>query len=92
MHHTATHNIGLGSYNDDFNRLMKDLLMMDHFVKGFYKNRLLQRNGAWLPFQKNIIYSVIITKEWCMAAIPTLKIKNHLFKYLPTEGFYLGTF
>ena len=36
MHHTATHNIGLGSYNDDFNRVMKDLLMMDHFVKGFY--------------------------------------------------------
>ena len=45
MHHTATHNIGLGSYNDDFNHLMKDLLMMDQFVKGFYKNRLLQRNG-----------------------------------------------
>ena len=36
MYHIATHNIGLGSYNDDFNRLMKDLLMKDHFVKGFY--------------------------------------------------------
>ena len=31
MCHIATHNIGLGSYDDDFNRLMKDLLM-----KGFY--------------------------------------------------------
>ena len=31
MYHIATHNIGLGSYNDDFNHLMKD-----HFVKGFY--------------------------------------------------------
>ena len=40
MYHIASHNIGLGSYNDDFNRLMKDLLMKDllmkdHFVKGF---------------------------------------------------------
>ena len=34
MYHIATHNIGLRSYNDDFNRLMKDLLMKDHFVKG----------------------------------------------------------
>ena len=37
MYHIATHNIGLGSYNDDFNHLMKDLLMKGHFVKGFYK-------------------------------------------------------
>ena len=36
MHHITTHNIGLGSYNDDFNRLMKDLLMKDHSVKAFY--------------------------------------------------------
>ena len=36
MYHIATHNIGLGSYNDDFNRLMKDLLMKDHFVKVFF--------------------------------------------------------
>ena len=25
MYHIATHNKGLGSYNDDFNRLVKDL-------------------------------------------------------------------
>ena len=24
------------SYDDDFNRLMKGLLIKDHFVKGFY--------------------------------------------------------
>ena len=36
MHHIATHNIGLGSYDDDFNRLIKDLLMKDLSVKGFY--------------------------------------------------------
>ena len=36
MHHIATHNIGLGSYNYDFNCLMKDLLMKDDFVKAFY--------------------------------------------------------
>ena len=36
MYHIATHNIGLGSYNDDFNCFMKDLLMKDHFVKGFF--------------------------------------------------------
>ena len=41
MYHIATHNIGLGSYNDDFNRLMKDLLMKDHFVKGFYTYYIL---------------------------------------------------
>ena len=35
MYHIATHNIGLGSSNDDFNHLMKDLLMKDNFVKGF---------------------------------------------------------
>ena len=39
MYHIATHNIGLGSYNDDFNRLMKDLLMKDHFGKGFCDTR-----------------------------------------------------
>ena len=38
MHHPATHNIGLGSYNDDFNRLMKD-----HFVKGFILYRSLAK-------------------------------------------------
>ena len=37
MYHIATHNIDLGSCNDDFNRLMKDLLrkdllMKDHFI------------------------------------------------------------
>ena len=37
MYHIATHNIGLGSHNDDFKHLMKDLLMMDHFVKGIKK-------------------------------------------------------
>ena len=31
MYHIATHNIGLRSYYDDFNRLMKD-----HFVKGIF--------------------------------------------------------
>ena len=31
MHDIATHNIGMGPFNDDFNGLMKD-----HFVKGFY--------------------------------------------------------
>ena len=41
MYHTAPQNIGLGSFNDDFNHLMKDLfmtdlLMKDHFKKGFF--------------------------------------------------------
>ena len=36
MYHIATHNVGLGSYYDDFNRLMKDLLMKNHFVEGFH--------------------------------------------------------
>ena len=34
MYHIATHNIALGSYNDVFNHLIKDLLMKDHLVKG----------------------------------------------------------
>ena len=31
MYHIATNNIGLGSYDDDFNHIMQD-----HFVKRFY--------------------------------------------------------
>ena len=45
MYHIATHNIGLGSYNDDFNRLMKDLLMKDHFVKGLSSMSKLHHRG-----------------------------------------------
>ena len=60
MHHTATHNIGLGSYNDDFNRLMKDLLMMDHFGKGFIRTDYYRRMVHGCHSKKKKIYKVII--------------------------------
>ena len=50
MYHIATHNIGLGSYDDDFNHLIKD-----HFVKGFYTlGKTILINNANRQQKKNL--------------------------------------
>ena len=66
MYHISSLNLGLGSYNDDFNCLLKDLLMKDHFVEGFYTlgkiclqcQKSTIDGKAWLPFPKYGILSL----------------------------------
>ena len=46
MHHIATNNIGLGSYNDDFNKKTVGKLTNNRANGHYWKM-------AWLPFQKD---------------------------------------
>ena len=59
MYHIATHNKGLGSYNDDFNRLVKDLFnegpLKLHFMIATYTQVLTNNANRQQKKIKNLV-------------------------------------